>query len=202
MIKSIILGKVNGVSYKIGARKCKLVHVTDNKVISEFLNKNHIQGWARCNIAFGLEFDGEIVSMMTFGWRLINGKREYELIRFCNKINTIISGAATKLFKYFRENVEGVEKVTTYSDISIFTGNVYKSMGFEYVHHSGVNYWWIVGGIRMHRFTFNKKRLVKLGYDRSKTEIEIMHEMGNFRIWGSGQEKYVFSFYMSGNKKN
>jgi hypothetical protein len=46
--------------------------------------------------------------------------------------------------------------------------------------------------LRKHRFTHNKKKLVKLGYDPLKTEVEIMYEIGNFRVFGCGQEKWVW----------
>jgi len=38
-----------------------------------------------------------------------------------------------------------------------------------------------------------------MGHDRSKTEVEIMHGMGNYRVWGCGQEKWIF---FNRNEKN
>ena len=64
-------------------------------------------------------------------------------------------------------------------------------MGFRFDGHSGVNYWWVVDGVRRHRFTYNKKKLVKLGYDPLMTEVEIMHSLNRFRIFGCGQDRYV-----------
>jgi hypothetical protein len=128
---------------------------------------------------------------MSFGFRGTNGKREYELIRFCNKKSTSVTGSANKLFKHFLSN-NIVEKIITYADISMFTGQVYENMGFKLIKHSGVNYWWVVNGVRKHRFTYNKQKLIKMGHDRTKTEYEIMHSIGNFRIWGCGQERWEY----------
>ena len=128
---------------------------------------------------------------MCFGWRSTNGKKEYELIRFCNKLFTSVTGAASKLFKYFIREYN-IDQVISYSDISIFDGYLYKKLGFEYVRTSDINYWWVVKGIRRHRFGYNKKKLIKMGHDPLKTEVEIMHELGNYRIWGCGQEKWLY----------
>ena len=43
---------------------------------------------------------------------------------------------------------------------------------------------------RHHRFGFTKQKLVKLGHDSNKTEVEIMHELGYYRIWDCGHLKY------------
>ena len=32
-----------------------------------------------------------------------------------------------------------------------------------------------------------------MGYDPLKTEVEIMHEIGNYRIYGCGQDKYIWT---------
>jgi hypothetical protein len=31
-----------------------------------------------------------------------------------------------------------------------------------------------------------------MGFDKSKTEVEIMHEMKYYRIWDYGQKKWIF----------
>jgi hypothetical protein len=129
---------------------------------------------------------------MSFGYRSINGKREFELVRFCNKINISVVGSANKLFTYFLKNNEA-DTIITYADISMFSGSVYEKMGFEFIKHSGVNYWWVVNGVRRHRFSFTKSKLVKKGYDKALTEVEIMHSIGCFRIWGCGQDRWVYS---------
>jgi hypothetical protein len=192
IIKSILLNRMGKTTNKIYSRKCDLRQINDNSILSTFLNENHVQGWSKSSVAYGLYYIDELVSVMSFGFRATNGKREYELIRFCNKRNTSVIGSANKLFKYFLLNNSDVEKVITYADISMFTGGVYEKMGFEFIRHSGANYWWVVNGLRRHRFTYNKQKLIKMGHDRTKTEAEIMHSMGNFRIWGCGQERWEY----------
>lgn len=191
ILKSIIKNKIGIFSNRIYARKC-IIRELNNKETSDFLNDNHVQGYSKYNKSIGLFFNDELVSLMTFGWRYINGTKQFELLRFCNKINTCISGSASKLFKYYLNNFP-CESIISFADRSIFTGNLYKKLGFKFIHHTGVNYWWVVGGIRYHRFTYNKKKLVKNGFDPLKTEVEIMHEIGNYRVFGCGQDKWVWS---------
>ena len=191
IIKSIILNKTLKIDTKIFARKCKIMEL-NNETASIFLNSNHIQGYSRFSCSYGLYYNDELVSLMSFGYRYINAKKEYELIRFCNKINTIVIGAASKLFSYFLKNNPEINEIKSYADISIFNGDIYTKLGFKYSHRSQINYWWVVKGIRKHRFNYNKKKLIGMGYDPLKTEVEIMHELGNYRIYGCGQDKYIW----------
>lgn len=190
VIKSIILNKTNKISNRIYARSCEIC-VVNNKDTSIFLNENHVQGYTRFSDSFGLYNNDILVSLMCFGWRSTNGKREYELIRFCNKMNTNVIGSASKIFKYFIKNSD-IDEVISYADISMFTGDLYKTLGFSYIRRSAVNYWWVVKGVRKHRFNYNKAKLVKEGYDPLMTEVEIMHSIGNYRIFGCGQDKWVW----------
>ena len=192
--KSIIINKIGIIKNKIFARKCKIGKIIDHKIASKFLNDNHIQGYSRFSDCYVLYYNDEIVSMMVFGWRSTNAKREYELIRFCNKINFNIIGGASRLFKHFiNEHIE-ITSLTSYSDISIFSGGIYSKLGFTKVDKPiPINYWWVVKGVRKHRFNYNKKKLVKMGYSPIKTEVEIMHEIGNYRIFGCGQEKWIWN---------
>jgi len=102
-----------------------------------------------------------------------------------------VIGSATKLFKYFISNYD-YDTIISYSDESSFTGGIYEKMGFLYEHTSPPNYFWVVDGIRKHRFNYNKKKLVKIGHDPNKSEVEIMHELGYYRIWGCGQKRWIY----------
>ena len=55
---------------------------------------------------------------------------EYELLRFCNKLNTIIIGGANKMFKQFIKDYNP-NSVISYADRRWNTGKVYEKMGFE-----------------------------------------------------------------------
>jgi hypothetical protein len=191
IIKSIIKNKLGIIDNKIWARSCSIRLVKTNEY-REFLERNHIQGYASSSYNIGLYNGDELVSLMTFGWRRTNNKREYELVRFCNKINYLIVGSASRLFKYFLSNNTDVNAISSYSDISIFSGGVYKMLGFKMTGLSDPNYFWVIDGRRRHRYNYSKRKLVKEGYDPDKTEVEIMNEIGYWRIFSTGQEKWIY----------
>jgi hypothetical protein len=196
IIKSIIINKLGKIQNKIGARKCKIKEIRDNKLIKCFLDENHIQGFIGSKIKLGLFYNGELVSLMTFGnLRKSLGQfakeGSYEMLRFCNKLNTSVIGGASKLFKYFIKNYE-VKKIISYSDNSRGQGNLYKQLRFNFVHETDTNYYWIIDGVRKHRFNFRKDKLVKEGADPNKTEIQIMSEKGYYRIFDCGSKKWIY----------
>ena len=82
----------------------------DYNVTKDFLNSNHLQGNCISKYRYGLYYNDELVSLMTFGKmrKNLNGKKEegvYELLRFCNKLNTTVVGGASKLLKHFIKTV-------------------------------------------------------------------------------------------------
>jgi len=81
IIKSIILNKLNLIQNKIYARKCVVKEVKSN-IARFFLDNNHIQGFSKSSYKLGLYYNNELVSLMTFGYRHTNSKKEFELIRF------------------------------------------------------------------------------------------------------------------------
>jgi len=196
IVKSMILNKL-GKSERIFARKTTIKEIEDNKLVREFLEKNHIQGFVGSKVKFGLFYENELVSLMTFGNRRIamgkksTTKGEYELLRFCNKLNTNVVGGASKLFKYFIDNYNPSE-ITTYADRSISQGKLYKTLGFEYQGETSPNYYYIINGIKYHRFNYRKDLLIKQGFDKNKTEHEIMLDRKIYRIYDSGNLKFKF----------
>jgi hypothetical protein len=191
IIKSIIRNKIGLNSNRIWARKCNIQEVNTDEY-KRFLESNHVQGYASSSYNIGLYYENELVSLMTFGWRRTNNKREFELIRFCNKIDINVVGAASKLFKYFLHRNVDIHEIISYSDISLFDGLLYKKLGFEKISLSKPNYFWVVDGVRRHRYNYSKRKLVKRGYDINKTEVEIMNDCGYWRTFSTGQEKFKF----------
>jgi len=128
---------------------------------------------------------------MTLGKRRVAmGKKsseedEYELLRFCSKMNTNVIGGANKLFKYFKDNYKP-KMITTYADRSWSNGNLYYNLGFKCKGKTKPNYYYIIDGVRNYRFNFRKDKLVKEGYSKDKTEHQIMLDRNIYRIYDSG----------------
>ena len=196
IVKSRILNLLNFTPNKIYARKTEIKEISDNILLREFLEKNHIQGFIGSQVKIGLFYNNELVSLMTFGKQRKNmGTKsfpdKYELLRFCNKLNTTVIGGASKLFKYFTNNYKPKE-IITYADRSWSQGNLYNQLGFEFVHKSQPNYFYVVDGLRKNRFNFRKDILIKEGFDPNKSEREIMLDRKIYRIYDSGQLKFIY----------
>jgi len=114
------------------------------------------------------------------------------MLRFCNRLNTSVVGSASKLFKYFVKTYKPSE-IVSYADRSYSEGDLYTILGFKMVSMTKPNYYYIINGIRKHRFGFRKDVLVKQGFDSNKTEHEIMLERKIYRIFNSGNLKFIYS---------
>ncbi len=195
IVKSIINNKLNIIDKKIYARNCEIREVNP-KDSSKFLEENHIQGKINSLIKLGLYYDNELLSLMTFGkLRKSLGSNskdgDFEMYRFCNKLNYSVIGGASKLFKHFIKNFH-VNKIVSYSDNRYFDGSLYEKLGFIYDGETKPNYWYTKNIDRHHRFKFRKDVLVKEGYDTNKTEKEIMKSRGYNRIYDCGNKRWVF----------
>lgn len=71
-------------------------------------------------------------------------------------------------------------------------GNLYKKLGFQMVGVTKPNYHYVVKGKRENRINYQKHKLVKKGFDKNLTEVEIMVELGHYRIFNCGNEKYIY----------
>jgi hypothetical protein len=197
--ESFILNKLGKTQNKIYARKCEIKEISYNDS-KNFLDSNHLQGDCKSSIRIGLFNNNELVSLMAFSKLRLplqrheknrNKDKHYELTRFCNRINSNVVGGASRLMKYFTNKYSPIQ-VETYSDNLISNGGLYETLGFKYSHTSKPGYWYVVDGIREHRFNWRKQRLVKMGYDINKTEGEIMSELGYYRIYNGGNKKWIF----------
>ena len=195
IVKSRILNLI-GKSERIYARKCEIREINNNEIVREFLNNNHIQGFVGSKVKLGLFYKDSLVSLMTFGnLRKSMGQKSnesYEMLRFCNKLNTIIIGGASKLFKYFIDNYK-LNEIISYADRSWSSGELYEKLGFNFIHKTQPNYFYVIDRKRYHRFNFRKDKLIKDGFDPNKTEHQVMLDRKIFRIYDSGSLKYSFT---------
>lgn len=197
VVLSMIRNKLGKSSQIIYARKCNVVKVSGHAAI-EFLETNHRQGAANSPIRLGLEYEGQIVSLMTFGKmrRTIGTGLEdlsdcWELVRFCSLLNTSVVGGASKLLKHFVREFSP-KRIRSFSDRAHTSGKLYSILGFKEVRRSDPGYVWvnIVDDKAYHRVNAQKKNLKKFlkddAIDLTKTEREIMIEHGFVQVFDSG----------------
>ena len=180
---------------KIYARKCVVKEITSREK-NVFLNTHHIQGEDRSSIKLGLYYNDILTAVMTFSNpRISLGQKQsqngvYELSRFAS--SQYVVGGSAKLIKHFTKHYSP-NKIYSYSD-NRWTdpnNNMYLKLGFKKVSSSSPGYFYTKDFLsRIHRYNFNKGALKKLGANMSKTEKEIMGELGYSRIWDCGSTKY------------
>ena len=187
ILKSIIKSKI-GISKRIYARNCNIAKLVSTR---EFLNENHLQGWCQSSYNYALEYDGDIVALMTFGKSRFK-KDEIELLRYCCKKDVNVIGGASRLFKHFIEDYNP-DKVISYANCEISNGNMYEVLGFNEIGKS-IDYWWAKNGKRESRYKFMKSKLIEKFPEKSNmSENEIMKSLGYYKVYGVGNLKYEWT---------
>ena len=178
----------------IYARKCEVREI-DPKTSQNFQEQNHIQGAVNSSINLGLYFENELISLMTFGKSRFNKKYEWELLRFCNKLNYHIPGAAGKLLKYFERNYHP-KSIISYADRRWSQGKLYKALGFNLDHSSAPNYWYFKANKLYSRIQFQKFKLKNIlqNFDPKFTEIQNMKNNGFSQIYDCGNLVFVKNY--------
>lgn len=180
IIKNIIQSKL-GLNNRIYARKCKIIQV-DTYTKNKFLNTYHIQGEDKSSVKFGLEYEDELICIMTFAKSRFNKAYDWELTRFCVKGGISVIGGFSKLLKSFFNTYSG--SIISYADRRYSNGNVYKTNGFQLISVNKPSYYYVDKNFlrRVNRMKFQKKYIG--AYEC--TEYEKVRELGFEKIWDCG----------------
>lgn len=195
IIKSIIKNKLNLNENKIFARNCEIVEYFDNKITKKFLDDNHLQGNCKSSIKIGLLFDKKLVCLMTFSKNRYGvgsiKDNDYELSRFSVKKDHIVIGGASKIFNFFCKKYK-FNNIISFADCDISDGHLYTKIGFKLHSTIKPTYYYIINGIREHRFKWRKDILKNKGLILDKeTEFECMDRLNINRVYNSGHLKFI-----------
>lgn len=169
------------------------IHVVSNEIAAEFLNTYHYQkSVSGIEIAVGLFYEDELMSLMTFGSPRYNSNYEWELLRYVTHPKYSVVGGSQKLFKAFVENADP-QNIISYCDRAKFTGDVYSKLGFQLVRTNSPGKIWSKG--KQH---VNNSLLMSLGYDKLfKTDYgkgtnneQLMIDNGWKSVYDCGQAVY------------
>jgi hypothetical protein len=115
----------------------------------------------------------------------------WELVRFCNKLDTSVVGGASKLFKHFLRCINP-KQIRSFSDRAHTKGSLYATLGFEQIRTNDESYVWVnIDTNKAYNRVVAQKHNLKrfLGddtIDLTKTEREIMESYGFVRVYDSG----------------
>lgn len=168
IVKSIILNALNK-STRIFARKTKVVKVSKDKA-RDFLLKNHLMGNGKGE-CFGLEYNNELVSLIRINR---SSNENYDISRFCHKLNTNVIGGFSKLLKFVESELK-INTLTTFIDRRYGIGEYLKDLGFH-PYSLYKSFKWTDGFDSFHRLKFSNQS----GYDN-----------GLVKIWDCGQAKFL-----------
>ncbi len=188
IVKSIIRNALNKNVNKYYARECVIKNVSYRDAV-DFFNENHLQGYCNSKYRYGLYYNDELVSMMMFSKPRINTnnkRHEYEMTRFCNKLNTSVVGGASKLFNFFIKNKKP-NSIVSYADRRYSKGALYNKLGFTCYNISKPSYFYVINKQRINRFALRKDILVKdYNCPLDMTEHEFCFNKKWYRIYDCG----------------
>ena len=194
--KSRILNILGLTKTKIDGKNCTIKEISNN-ICNMFLEKNHIHGKTVSKYRYGLFYKDELMAVMTFRKlrKKLGNKNKleiYELIRFCYKNNVNVIGGADKLLKYFIKQ-HNPKEIISYVDKRWSDGNLYKKIGFNLIYDTDVNYYYVVNGQRVNRYSLKKSILVeKYGCNPNMSEHEFCLNEGWYRIYDCGNSVWSF----------
>ena len=191
-------------SIRIHGRKCDIIELKQNEK-NDFIEKYHIQGNTSSTHNIGATYNNELVAVMLFNNKrpmnkeLLHNENIYELVRFATKSNYIINGIASKILNFFILKYYP-QKIISFADrrwTLCSNNNLYTKLGFILAKTLPPDYTYFNTKIsrcnRLHKFGFGKSSLKKYYpeiYDDSKTEWQMMQELGYDRVWDCGKFKY------------
>lgn len=197
IMKSIIKHALNVDDHRIYARMCVIVNV-DNKSERDFLEKNHLKGYITgSSHKIGLEYNGELVCLMTVCKPRYNKDYDYEILRSCTKLGHNIIGGFSKMLSFFKNaHCTKGQTIISYCDSSVYSGKSYESVGFTHNGFTPPSYRYFKGNWRYmmgDRTKFQKHKLKGLLsiYDPKLSEWENMLNNGYDRIWDCGTSRWV-----------
>ena len=170
-----------GNSKPVYARKC-VVKKINPKESGKFINQYHVQGNCGAKVHYGLCYEDELLSVMTFGSARFTKDCQYELVRFCSKAGFRVVGGASKLFKAFIREYNP-ESIVSFSHIHCTRGTLYKAIGFYFHGISDPSYVWTKKDQILSRFQTQRKKLIGEG-----SENQIMQEQGFSKIYDAGNK--------------
>lgn len=185
----MLLSKIGRNDIVIPARKCE-IKIVSSQESNMFLSANHIQGSCTSKYRYGLYYNDELVSIITFGKSRYDKKYEYELLRFASKMNVTVIGGFSRLLKHFRINNKGT--IISYANRRFSKGDIYYKNNFSFVKETAPSYSYFQKNKSTETF-FNREKFMKhkLGkilkkFDPSITEWENMKNNDYDRIWDCG----------------
>lgn len=177
---------------KIFARKCIIREIQNKNEVEKFLRENYLFNITDSDISLGLYYNSELSFIMNFK-KIKNN--HYELISFCNRINNIVIGGVSKLFKYFIK-VYNPKIIDSYGDLRLGNLDIYEKLGFNKTEQIEPDYFYFYPEIYNPPLICKNeiKELQLDNYDEQLSETDNMYNNGFRKIYDCGKIKFSIEF--------
>lgn len=196
-VQNFLLSKIPSSNYNtIYARKCHVSFI-DEDTAKDFINAHHIQPVFRCQSCVGIFYNNVLIGVTAFNkhHRINNLKNTMVLSRMCYKDGHRVVGGASKMLKFFIKNFPDVDKIISWSDNRISSGNVYEKLKFVNDLELKPDYYYFLKngkGSRINKQRLTKKTLFKKGA-KLNTEKEMAKSLGYIRIYDAGKIRWTLN---------
>ena len=174
-----------------------IIKKVNNKDAGDFLNKNHLCGEDKSSIKLGLYNNNELISIMTFIKSRFNKNTEWEILKHCDILNTVIKENSKKiLLNYFIDNYKPTS-IVGYSNKRFIDDNIYLNLGFTFIKNIPPDFNYISPDYKClyNKMFFKGNKNLKnklLKYDPLLSEWENMKLNGYDRIWNCGKSVWIW----------
>jgi len=176
---------------RIFARNTVVQQLTTHQA-QEFLELNHIQGFASGSYYLGLQDKEEaLTAVIVLKKEPKTDGKTLNIVRYAT--NSTVVGGFTKLLKY-AERTYQPDSFITFADHTISDGGLYEGNEFIADKELPPDYMYVVKGERKHKFGYRLKRFrddPELLWDESMSERELAQLNNLPRIWDAGKTRYV-----------
>ena len=191
-IKTMLAHKLGVTQQRRVFARNTLVFGVNKKLAEQFLNENHVQGYASGSYYVGLKDKetNEFVALIVLKKEPGTGGKVLNIIRYATAANVI--GGFTKLLTFI-ERTHKPESFITFADHGVSDGSLYENNGFFADKELSPDYMYVVDGERKHKFGYRLKRFKNdpdLIWEEGLTERELAALNGLDRIWDAGKTRY------------
>lgn len=222
--KDCVIDKLDAIFHRdmerVFARKLEVRELNDaagRKLVSSFMDKNHIQGHAMSQWAVGLFRGDEPLAVCTFkygtgyatGGHVAGTERYWELNRYATRLHCSVVGGISRCVKAFLRAHEGVDRIVSFADRrwTCPSRSAYSSSGFVETGRCPVNY--IYTDLNPHHPVHSKQYMRKSQimrrasadpsgkeatvYSPDLTENEMAIKLGFYRLYDAGKIRYEYA---------
>lgn len=178
IVLSIVRCALGKIKNKIYARNCKIKKIS-NGVARVFLEENHLHGHRNASVTYGLYNNDRLVFVMSFSRSKHSnscGEDDWEIIRECPLIDTVVVGGASKVLKEFRKEYLP-KSMFSYCDFNKFNGSGYSALGMKCIGMTVPDLWWLMPNGDVYPRSPHKNK------EMQEKSLSSIHGAGNLRFF-------------------